>query len=183
MKAGLNLLRDIPVVISTSHCRGGFPRIEQYTFPSAWPRSQALSPATHTMMDENHHPLCIWQKLCYKLWNREIGPFEMYSYLHITQEVLPQGKGAPEAMGRDTNSPKGLRSQKICVFIPRTIIKHMARQERAVKDDQCTHKERRDGNDIPRAKDGANNCTQRDNDLWLFLFPASGLFLHPQASV
>lgn len=183
MNAGLNLLRDIPVVISTSHCPGVFPRTKQHTFLSAWPGSQALPPATHTMMDENHHPLCIWQRLCYKLWNREIGPLQMCRYLHIAQEVLPQGKGTPEAMGRDPSSPEGLRSLKIYVFIPATIIELIAGQERALKDDKCTHKERRDGNGIPRAKDGANNCTQRDNDLWLFLFPASSLFLHPRASI
>lgn len=68
----------------------------------------------------------------------------------------------------ETQKPK----KKLYIYISfcRTIIKFMAGQKRVVKECKQMHKEGRDRNVIPRAKDGANNCTQRDDDLWLFLF-------------
>lgn len=58
----------------------------------------------------------------------------------------------------------------------------MAEQKKIVKEGKEVHEKQRDGKVTPRAKDGAKNCTQTDNDLCLF-FPAPSQLSLPQASV
>lgn len=122
------------------------PRTKQHTFHSAWPGSQALPPATHTMTGDNHHPFCIWQRVHYKPWKREIGPLQMYRYLHGAQEVLPQGKGAPEGMDRGPSWPEGLRSQRTYTspFPEQSLNVVLGRRGLWKKANWCTKREERE---------------------------------------
>lgn len=74
VNVGLNLLRDIPVVISMPHCPGGLPHTKQLMSCSVCLGEWSPLPPVHTVMIDNHHLLCTWQRACYKLQNTELGP-------------------------------------------------------------------------------------------------------------
>ena len=159
LNGGLNLLRDTPVVISTSHCPGGFPCTKQHTIRSAWPGSQALPPATHTILFPSGKEYDI---------NCEMEKTDLYNVWVFTccSRSAATGQRSTRSNGQRPKLTWGAQKpENIYVSFPRTSTKFSAGQQRVMKEGKLMHTERRDGNAIPRAKDGANNCIQRDNDL------------------